>query len=530
MRLHPAALPLAILLSAVAPRPASAFCGFYVGGAGAKLFNNATMVVLMREGTRTVLSMQNNYQGPPERFAMVVPVPVVLQKENVRTLPRAIFDRVDQLAAPRLVEYWEQDPCAPQVMERTMAAPAAAAPRRAKGGAAVADDLGVKIEAQFVVGEYEVVILSAEDSLGLDTWLRREKYAIPEGAEAALRPYVAAGMKFFVAKVDPEKVRFENGMATLSPLRFHYDSDGFSLPVRLGLLNSGGTQDLVVHILGRERYEVKSKKNVTIPTNLEVDEQARDEFPALYAALFDKTIEVNRGAAVTEYAWAATSCDPCPTPPLDGSDFATLGGDALPSAEPPPSGPAQGPMRGRRWRPSPAMGFTLTRLHLRYGKDGLPDDLVFTSAKPITGGREVWKEGRLEHGAESGGYNNFQGRYVIRHPWKGPVLCTEPRYGTWGGPPGGGEPKAKPARDLAFAPRGKIQLASFVREDVPEINLLGHPSSPISRSPSAGSGAPATSTGGAKGCGGCATGGEGKASSVLLFALGALLIGRRRRA
>jgi hypothetical protein len=42
---------------------------------------------------------------------MVVPVPVVLQKEQVKTLPHDVFDRVDQLSAPRLVEYWEQDPC-----------------------------------------------------------------------------------------------------------------------------------------------------------------------------------------------------------------------------------------------------------------------------------------------------------------------------------------------------------------------------------------------------------------------------------
>src|SRR5215472_18093387 len=93
------------------PHDAAAFCGFYVSGADAKLFNNATLVVMMRDGQRTVLSMQNNYEGPTENFAMVVPVPVVLQKENVKTLPRAIFDRVDQLASPRLVEYWEQDPC-----------------------------------------------------------------------------------------------------------------------------------------------------------------------------------------------------------------------------------------------------------------------------------------------------------------------------------------------------------------------------------------------------------------------------------
>ena len=92
-------------------RPADAFCGFYVSGADTKLFNNATQVVLLRDGLRTVLSMQNNYRGPPASFAMVVPVPVVLQRENVKTLPREIFAKLDELDAPRLVEYWEQDPC-----------------------------------------------------------------------------------------------------------------------------------------------------------------------------------------------------------------------------------------------------------------------------------------------------------------------------------------------------------------------------------------------------------------------------------
>jgi hypothetical protein len=53
-------------------------------------------------------------------------------------------------------------------------------------------------------------------------------------------------MKFFVAKVDPAKVKFEDGRAALSPLRFHYDSDEFNLPIRLGLANSSGTQDLIV--------------------------------------------------------------------------------------------------------------------------------------------------------------------------------------------------------------------------------------------------------------------------------------------
>src|SRR6185312_11897374 len=88
-----------------------AFCGFYVAGSGQQLTNDATQVVLMRMGTRTVLAMQNNYKGPPDAFAMVVPVPVVLHEGDVKTLAKDVFAHVEQMGAPRLVEYWEQDPC-----------------------------------------------------------------------------------------------------------------------------------------------------------------------------------------------------------------------------------------------------------------------------------------------------------------------------------------------------------------------------------------------------------------------------------
>src|SRR5258706_16483308 len=88
-----------------------AFCGFFVSGADAQLVNNASQVVLMRKGNRTVMTMSNNYKGPTQDFAMVVPVPVVLHKEDVKTLEPNVFEHIDQLSAPRLVEYWEQDPC-----------------------------------------------------------------------------------------------------------------------------------------------------------------------------------------------------------------------------------------------------------------------------------------------------------------------------------------------------------------------------------------------------------------------------------
>jgi hypothetical protein len=579
---------VAFTLSASA---AHAFCGFYVSGADAALYNDATQVVLMREGTRTVLSMQNQYKGPPQDFAMVVPVPVVLQKENVKTLPHDVFERVDALGSPRLVEYWEQDPC-----------PAPSTGMSGLDGAGFGNGMGrlggahsagggdvevVKIEAKFEVGEYDIVILSALDSSGLDTWLRQNGYKIPPNAEPLLRPYVEEGSKFFVAKVnlaktktivDPAAASHGVRRADLSPLRFSYDTEKFSLPVRLGLLNSQGTQDLIVNVLApNQRYVVANYPNVTIPTNIEVTDATRASFSSFYASLFDKALAQNPGAVVTEYAWGATSCDPCPTQAqgLSQKDLATLGADALPSARFGPLGRISGPKitggtaqvvgPGRlppevitrivrqnfgRFRlcyenglrsnpeirgtiktkfvigpsgetqsvtladgsdlkdatttacvmrgignlsfPQPEGGattvvypitfdsgtppnapiglvsianFDFTRLHLRYGKDALASDLVFKTAPPIIGGREVWTQNKsVERGSSESSYNNFQARYIIRHPWKGPIACKEPQRGIWGGPPPGVRGSSAPvaATKLGNATHRALTLASFL--------------------------------------------------------------------
>ncbi|MEO8699578.1 MAG: DUF2330 domain-containing protein [Kofleriaceae bacterium] len=468
-----------VAIALCTPSVASAFCGFYVTGSDQQLVADATQVVLMRKGTRTVLSMQNNYKGPPEAFAMVIPVPVVLKEADVKTLPQAVFANIERMGAPRLVEYWEQDPCRPEVKyDKPMIAKSGNVPKPAPSPSKTAD-LGVTIEAQFTVGEYQIVILSAKDSTGLDTWLRREKYSIPKGAEPLLRPYVEGGMKFFVAKVDPKKVKFANGRADLSPLRFHYDSEQFVLPIRLGIANSSGTQDLIVSILSPgQRYEVANYKNVTIPTNLEVADGVRDRFGAFYASLFDRTMEKHPGAVVTEYAWQASTCDPCPGPTLSSNDFMTLGADVLepgqqiaapPSPSPSQSRPSMPPPR----RVAPGWGndLVLTRLHARYGKD-IKDDLVFRKATPIVGGREfVQSAGKLEEGAQPSSMNNFQGRYAIRHRWTGVVACQNPKRNVWGGPPDGGANTPKAALGLAFAPRGQVQLATSIKGDVPEIGL-----------------------------------------------------------
>jgi hypothetical protein len=439
---------------------AQAFCGFYVAGGGAELFNNATQVVLMRDGTKTVLSMQNNYQGPPENFAMVIPVPIVLQKENVKTLSRDVFVRIDQLAAPRLVEYWEQDPCQARERERDRKAERKMLKSFGAPKADFAPEEQVKIEAQFTVGEYEIVVLSAKDALALEVWLKQNQYKIPDGAEPLFRPYIQQGMKFFVARVDVSKVQFKDGMAMLSPLRFHYDSEKFELPVRLGLINAKEKQDLIVHILAKnQRYEVANFPNATIPTNIDLVPSAKNEFGPFYVSLFDRTLAKNPGAVITEYAWQATSCDPCPTAPLTEADMLTFGSDVLPVKAGDPF--------------NPASGFVLTRLHARYDKSSLGEDLVFRAAKGIEGGREHDRAAEgLRQTAIDSNYNNFQGRYAIRYPFTGAVTCTDPLWGVWGANPNGSRDTIA-AKDTAFQKRDPELLAKLAEADVPVFEVKG---------------------------------------------------------
>src|SRR5262249_41002277 len=104
-------LSLVLLLLALWPPPAHGFCGFYVAGGDAKLFNRASQVLLVRDHDRPVLTMANDFRGEPKEFAIVVPVPTVLEKGQVHVGNKAVIDHIDAYSAPRLVEDWDPDPC-----------------------------------------------------------------------------------------------------------------------------------------------------------------------------------------------------------------------------------------------------------------------------------------------------------------------------------------------------------------------------------------------------------------------------------
>jgi hypothetical protein len=148
-------------------------------------------------------------------------------------------------------------------------------------------------------------------------------------------------------------------------------------------------------------------------------------------------------------------------PPLSPHDLATLGLDVLEGV-----GAAGG-----------APSWVLTRLHTRYSKETLSEDLIFREARPVTGGRANWNGTNGDEGAQvtDAGVNNFQGRYIIRHYWDGAVACKDPHYDNWGGPPDNpyGRPTPTAAKGLATAPRGAVVLKAEVRSPVPLLGIPG---------------------------------------------------------
>jgi hypothetical protein len=369
--------------------PAAAFCGFYVAKADSKLFNKSSKVVLSRDGQTTAITMASDYEGEPKEFAVVIPVPTFIERKQIGVVEMKTIDHLDAYTAPRLVEYHDADPCAPPMVAM-------------RGGgmgplptsAPILDSTryrGVTVEASYDVGEYDVSILSATESDGLVNFLNDNGYKIPAGADAVLGSYIKQKMRFFVAKVNLDRMALL-GNGYLRPLQVRYETAKFMLPLRLGTVNANGPQDLIIYALTKNgRVETANYRTVKLPSDVDVPLYVKQEFGSFYKAMFERAVARESMRAVfVEYAWDMGWCDPCAADPLSNKELVELGARWIGSDDASPYRRGQG------------ANAYVTRLHVRYDAKSFPEDLALLETSDRT---------------------NFQGRYVLRHPWQGTTSC-----------------------------------------------------------------------------------------------------------
>lgn len=370
---------------------ANAFCGFYVAKADGKLFNKSSQVIMVRNDNtqRNTITMANDYQGDFKEFAMVVPVPVVLKEKDIKVVSKDLFERFDGYSSPRLAEYHDQNPCWNYKSKRESLTYSfnAVDSEDFESDSNKPDYQGVKIEAEYEVGEYDILILSATESNGLKNWLTDNGYKIPAKANEVLTPYIKDDMKFFVAKVNTNRLnnRREN---YLSPLQISFTHKKFMLPIRLGMANANGTQDLIVYALTQNgRVETSNYRTQEIPSNQNVPLFVRDVFGDFYKSVYSKAWTNNKSSTFLEYSWDLdgknfTKCDPCSTTPPAAQELLNVGVDWLKTTS-------------NRWGADYSGKLHFSRLHVRYDREHFPQDLMFTETK---------------------NKQNFQCRYVLQNP------------------------------------------------------------------------------------------------------------------
>jgi hypothetical protein len=318
-------------------------------------------------------------------------VPTFIERKQIGVVEMKTIDHLDGYTAPRLVEYHDGDPCAPLLMPMVQRG---TAPTAAPSGglAQVASRYrGVTVEANYDVGEYDVSILSAQESDGLVNFLNDNGYRIPAGADAVLGSYIKQKMRFFIAKVNLDRMA-KLGNGYLRPLQVRYETAKFMLPIRLGTVNANGPQDLIIYALSRNgRVETANYRTVKLPSDINVPLFVKDDFPTFYKSMFDRAVaRENMHAVFVEYAWDMAWCDPCAADPMSGKELVELGARWIAGDDDKPFRSVQG------------ANAYVTRLHVRYDAQSFPEDLVLTETRDRS---------------------NFQGRYVLNHPFKGSTSC-----------------------------------------------------------------------------------------------------------
>jgi len=567
-----------LLLSAA---PAQAFPGFLASKTKTEIKINSTQVVLMKKGNVTAVTVMSDYEGPLDPFAMVLVVPADVAADHVTTLKREYVDRLDAISAPRFHEYWEQDPCDPgpveQEWQRNMKADASSAflggGDMPTGTQKVAKELSLDVKAKQKEGEYSFTLLGKDESVG--AWLKSKGYNAPAGAEQAVQPYLQAGMRLVVAQVDTKRIELVGGdRAQLSPIRFWTEQPYTSIPDRVGLVNAGGKQELIVYFLDPEqRYETKNYKNLFPPTNVEVDFSVKERIGEFYAALEDIIDQKNPGTFLNEFAWPSNGCgQPCATEPIVISELLSLGGDvfelSVPKEERQPKPPEQTKEEIAAFKEATKdlkpkerkakekqvkedrktvvarqalVGrhkYVLSRVHYRYDDKSLPNDPQFGPASgAVEGGVAQPKGQKAEASSEvvPASENKYQVRYNNFHPWVPVIQCPTPDRYRWGKAPRDyrGLRKTWIAEDLTRKSRTQIKPAAVLKTPVPSLGLKGAGPAPAASGAVADAGPDAGTAGDAKSDSKCSYSVPGAPSNLGLFSTLGALVGltllRRRR-
>ena len=335
-----------LALIALLGGPAHA-CPTVATGTTQELTYDVARTAIVHQDGRITFTVSINPEGQAQDFALVLPVPALLAESDIAVLDGEIFGRLEGYTSLLTMQ---DAGCAP------MGGTDASADDGGGGSGGGDDGTGVTVEAEYLVGDYEIAILSATESSGLFTWLDTNGYHLAEATIPVLEDYIDEGMFFMTAKVAAEAAVADG--SALPPLQVGYDAEVFSIPIRLAARNSPGEQDMLIYAITENgdlggRVGVSNYSEINIPDKCIWGDPATDDFMEFYESEF-RPLWADAGFAAwtTEWAGGQGSCSPCSGVQITDEDLQSLGFDGTLDQH------------------------FLTRLHVRYTPDTATQDLM----------------------------------------------------------------------------------------------------------------------------------------------------------
>jgi MYXO-CTERM domain-containing protein len=243
---------VALSLVLLAPAPAWACGGFFCDRDFPIDQSSEQIVFGVDEDSGTVTAhVQIAYQGASEDFAWVVPVSGV---PELFVSSDALFTTLKAFTEPTFwLDYEQQGVCDVGWGRQEFAL-------EMDSGAVDEDgDNGVTVISEQQVGPYDTVVLQAESSAELLTWLQSAGYDLPTNLDPVLAPYVASGQYFVALKLSAGK-----DTGDLQPLGMTYPGTAASIPIQLTSIAATPDMRLEVYVMGDARAVPDNYLHVTI--------------------------------------------------------------------------------------------------------------------------------------------------------------------------------------------------------------------------------------------------------------------------
>jgi len=214
---------------------------------------SAERIVFEVEGDRTCAHVQVDYEGEPEEFAWIIPVPRSVEvTESTRQL---FFDLASQTTptfllpssfcgAPTASFSQSGGGCFPSDAE-TSVAPSGGVfdPRQVTG---------VDVLQRNFTDSFEWFEVQADETDALVNWLRVNQFNVSDNMRPGMDPYVREEASFLAVKLRPER-----GSDAIPPIRMCYQGPP-SIPIRLTAVAARPHMGIQVYVLGTRPHRPRN--------------------------------------------------------------------------------------------------------------------------------------------------------------------------------------------------------------------------------------------------------------------------------